>query len=70
MIYEVNVSDLPSLVINSSSSLIIISADSLVALIRTQDVPHSFIQEYSESDLQELVRLDKWKQPCISCGEN
>lgn len=68
MIYEVNITDLPSLVINGGQ-VVIISTDSTSALVRLQSAPSSFIEEFSESDLQTLLGLDKWKQPCISCGE-
>lgn len=68
MIYEVNTNDLLPLVVDGGK-IIIVSADSTSALVRLQSAPSSFIEEFSESDLQTLLGLDKWKQPCISCGE-
>lgn len=69
MIYVIEAVYLP-IAIQNGGTLIIISADSTKALIRTNNINGlNDISQIEESSLQTLLASSFWKQPCISCGD-
>lgn len=67
MIYEIEVRQLPQ-ALQEGASLIIISGDSLTALVKV-DSMDNYINAYQEQDYNIVVSSLKWKQPCIGCEE-
>ena len=65
MIYEINTSDIPSAFANGAS-LIIISADSQLALVQSES-PIECLASYNDSELSILMNDNKWRQPCKDC---
>lgn len=65
MICEINVADLPS-AFASGASLIIISGDSSLALVRTE-APIDCLESYDDTQLSNLMSEAKWRQPCKDC---
>ena len=65
MIYEINTSDIPSAFANGAS-LIIISADSQLALVQSES-PIECLASYNDSELSALMKDIKWRQPCKDC---
>ena len=65
MICEINVADLPS-AFASGASLIIISGDSSLALVRTE-TPIDCLGSYDDAQLSTLMSEAKWHQPCKDC---
>lgn len=65
MIYEINISDVPA-ALREGASVIIISGDSSLALVRSQ-TPIECIASYSEDQLRGLMAETKWRQPCKDC---
>lgn len=65
MIYEINTSDIPSAFANGAS-LIIISADSQLALVQSES-PIECLASYNDSELSTLMNDNKWRQPCKDC---
>lgn len=65
MIYEINISDVP-VALQQGASVIIISGDSSLALMRSQ-TPIDCIASYNEDQLHGLMAETKWRQPCKDC---
>jgi len=65
MICEINVVNLPA-AFASGASLIIISGDSSLALVRTATLIDC-IESYADAQLSTLMSEAKWHQPCKDC---
>lgn len=65
MIYEINTTDIPT-ALQSGASLIIISADSQMALVQSVN-PIECIASHEDTELSTLIKEAKWRQPCKDC---
>lgn len=65
MIYEVSISDMPSALANGAS-VIIVSADSSLALVQSP-TPIESLASYENEQLDSLLAETKWRQPCKDC---
>ena len=65
MIYEINASNIPA-AFASGAILIIISADSSVALVKSY-IDMDCIESYGDDQLNSLLNEAKWRQPCKDC---
>lgn len=65
MIYEINVTDIPS-ALNSGASLIIISNDSTTALVSSTTLIANAVS-YQSSQMEIVLAEPKWRQPCKDC---
>lgn len=67
MIYEIETSQIP-LALQNNGKLIIISADSLRALIQITNIESlTILNTYNDEDLNSLLADDRWRQPCTNC---
>lgn len=67
MIYEITINQL-SQALQEGASLIIISGDSSLALIKADSIS-DYINMYEEQSYMSVISDPKWKQPCIGCEE-
>jgi hypothetical protein len=65
MIYEINTSDIPA-AFASGASLIIISGDGQLALVRSS-TPIDCLASYDDNQLISVMSEAKWRQPCKDC---
>lgn len=65
MIYEISTIDIP-LALAIGATLIIISADSSVALVKSY-IAIDAIASYEDDQLTSVMNETKWRQPCKDC---
>ncbi len=66
MIYVIKASNI-SKAISSGSVLVVLSSDSQQALICSANTSVDFLETYDDEDLDMLLTLPKWRQPCKDC---
>lgn len=67
MIYQISTQQLP-LALSNGGEIIIISSNSIDALIRSTNITDIYIiNEYDDNKLSELLLSDFWRQPCTNC---
>ena len=65
MIYVINTSDIPAS-IASGASVIILSSDSQKAIMSSDRLIDA-LESYEDSELNTLLSLPEWRQPCTEC---